>query len=190
MSPDPLRVVLPRGVVVHVRQIAPEDKEMLQTALSQLSELSNYFRFHRIVRELTEDELVYLTELDQHDHAAWGCLIDDDGELRPAGIARYVRLEGEPRAEAAVTVVDDYQGLGIGSFLLSVLARTAMQNGVEEFVGIVLAENRKMIEVFGQLGATTRVEDSLAVAEMPLPLAHEWAAEAADRVVAHFSAPD
>ena len=186
MTPDPLRVVLPRGVVVHTRPIPPEDKEILQEGLARLSEVSNYFRFHRIVRELSDAELTYLTELDQHDHAAWGCLVEDDGELQPAGIARYVRLKGETQAEAAVTVLDEYQGLGIGSFLLSVLSRTAMANGVDQFVGMVLAENRKMIEVFGQMGATTRVDDSMAIAELPLPLAHEWAAEVADRVVEHF----
>lgn len=186
MTPEPLRVVLPRGVVVHIRPIAPEDKEILQQGLKRLSEVSNYFRFHRIVRELSDAELAYLTELDQHDHAAWGCLIEADGELQPAGVARYVRPQDESEAEAAVTVLDEYQGLGIGSFLLSVLSRTAMDNGVDRFVGIVLAENKKMIDVFGQLGATTRVEDSMALAELPLPMAHEWAAEAADRVVEHF----
>jgi GNAT superfamily N-acetyltransferase len=186
MSLEPLRVILPKGVVVHTRPIQPEDKELLQSALERLSEMSNFFRFHRIVRHLSDAELAYLTELDQHDHAAWGCLVEDGDRLEPAGIARYVRLEGETRAEAAVTVVDEYQGLGIGSFLLSVLSRTAAANGVDEFIGVVLAENRKMIEVFGSMGATTTVEDTMATASLPVPLPNEWAGEVADRVVAHF----
>ncbi|MEX1280453.1 MAG: GNAT family N-acetyltransferase [Acidimicrobiia bacterium] len=186
MAPDPVRVVLPRGAAIWVRPIAPEDKQVLVDALHQLSEVSNYFRFHRIVRELTDDELAYLTELDHVDHEAWGALLEVDGERRPAGIARYVRLADPDEAEAAVTVLDDYQGLGIGSFLLEVLARSAMRNGIRRFVGNVLAENRAMIEVFGRMGATVTVDDYEATAKMDLPFDHQWAPETAERVVSHF----
>jgi GNAT superfamily N-acetyltransferase len=186
MAPDPVRVVLPRGAAIGVRPIHPEDKQLLVEALRRLSEVSSYFRFHRIVRDLSDDELAYLTELDQVDHAAWGAVLQVDGEERPAGIARYVRLADPEEAEAAVTVLDEYQGLGIGSFLLEVLARTAMRNGIRRFVGNVLSENQAMIEVFGRMGATVTVDDYEATATMALPFEHEWAPETAERVVTHF----
>lgn len=183
---DPLRVVLPHGAAIHVRPIEPGDKELLVEALHRLSEVSSYFRFHRIVRDLSADELAYLTELDHVNHTAWGALLEVDGSLQPAGIARYVRLEDPTTAESAVTVLDDYQGLGIGSFLLEVLARDARRNGIRRFVGNVLSENRAMIEVFGAMGAEVVVDGEEATAILDLPLAHEWAPETAERVVAHF----
>ncbi len=59
------------------------------------------------------------------------------------GVARYVRDPDEPKqAEVAVTVQDEWQGRGVGTALLSMLARRARDNGVERFTGVCLAGNR------------------------------------------------
>ena len=188
MTPEPVRVVLPKGAAIWVRPIAPEDKDQIRIGLERLGTESNYRRFHRVVRVLTADELAYLTEIDHRDHDAWGAQIEVDGTRQPAGVARYVRLGESTDAEAAVTVLDEYQGLGIGSFLLEVLARAAGRNGIERFVGNVLAENRAMLEVFTHLEATFEQDGPYVTAYVSLPLVHEWAAESAARVVGSFGA--
>lgn len=186
MPTEPVRVVLPRGAAIRVRPIAPDDKDQIRIGLERLGTESNYLRFHRVVRVLTDDELAYLTEVDHKDHDAWGAQIEVDGGWEPAGIARYVRLGESTEAEAAVTVLDEYQGLGIGSFLLEVAARAAVRNGVERFVANVLAENRAMLEVFGHLEATIDQDGPYVTAHLALPLVHEWAPAAAGRVVDSF----
>ena len=61
-------VTLRDGCVVVVRPIGPDDKDRLVAGLARLSEESAYRRFLAPHGTFTHDELVYLTEVDHHDH--------------------------------------------------------------------------------------------------------------------------
>jgi GNAT superfamily N-acetyltransferase len=72
------------------------------------------------------------------------------------GVSRYVRIPEEPEvAEAAVAVVDDYQGRGLGALLLEALGAVALENGITRFRGHALEDNRPIREVMEAMGATT-----------------------------------
>lgn len=67
-------------------------------------------------RQLTEAELDYLTNIDYQDHFAWTAFALDDPGQPGIGVARFIRLVERPEAaEAAVTVIDAYQGRGCNS---------------------------------------------------------------------------
>ena len=117
--------VLRDGTRVRIRPIVPEDKALLVAGFERLSPESRYRRFMAQVDRLTDEQLVYLTEIDYHDHYALMALDLDHGP--GIGVARYVRLRGEPEvAEAAVTVIDDYQGRGLGHLLLQAIGAAAL----------------------------------------------------------------
>ena len=66
--------------------------------------------------------------------------ITTDG--RGVGIARYVRDAEDPQAaEIAVTIVDDWQGRGLGTELLAQLSDRARQEGIRRFTALVAADN-------------------------------------------------
>ena len=146
-------VVLRDGTRAHLRPIRPDDKQRLQEGLRQLSPRSRYLRFHAPVSHLSAEQLRYLTEVDYRDHMAWVAVNPDHPEEPGMGVARYVRLAEDPAvAEAAVTVLDQYQGNGLGTLLLETLTRTGVANGIRTFRNYVLAENQPMLEIFEQLG--------------------------------------
>ncbi len=58
----------------------------------------------------------------------------------------------------AVTVVDDWQGKGLGRILLDALVLEALENGITRFEGDVLVENRPMQEMLRRTGARFRPE--------------------------------
>jgi RimJ/RimL family protein N-acetyltransferase len=62
-------------------------------------------------------------------------------------IGSYAEAD-EDSAEVAFLVKEQLHGMGIGSFLLDILENIAKQNHYKKFVATVLAENRKMINVF------------------------------------------
>jgi GNAT superfamily N-acetyltransferase len=168
----PLHVVLRDGTRVVIRQIRPDDKDRLRRGMEEVSRETRYSRFHAHVDHLTDEQLAYLTEVDQRDHIAWVALdaaaLDEPG----IGVARCIRLPNEPTvAEAAVTVHDAYQGRGAGTLLLGVLGRAARDAGIETFRNYVLAENVAMVGLLLELGAEM-VEDSdagvLAI-DLPIP---------------------
>ncbi|HEY7283368.1 MAG TPA: GNAT family N-acetyltransferase [Actinomycetota bacterium] len=161
---------LRNGADVVVRPILPDDKERLVEAFARLSETSRYRRFGTPVRHLTDEQVRSLTEIDYDDHMAW-VAVDPSVPGRPGlGVARYVRLPDEPTvAEAAVTVVDSHQGLGLGSILLGVLGLSAVAHGIRAFRAYVLEENDAVQELFTGLGASMHHDGSMLRVDVPLP---------------------
>ena len=170
-DPDPLAVELRDGTTAHLRPIRPDDADRLRAGLRLLSPRSRYQRFLAPVDHLTEGQVRYLTEVDHRDHVAWVALDADAPDLPGIGVARYVRLRDEPTvAEAAVTVIDDYQGRGLGTLLLAVLARTALDRGIATFRNYVLPGNAELLELAEQLGAeVTDTGDGVWLVDVPLP---------------------
>lgn len=147
-------VQLPAGERVSIRPIRAADRDGLRRGFERLGSDSRYRRFMSPIGELTSEQLSYLTEVDHHDHEA---LIATDArdEGVVVGVARWVRSpENRAAAEVAVTVVDDWQGRGLGRTLLERLTERAREEGIERFTAEVLAENRPMIDLLGQINTT------------------------------------
>jgi GNAT superfamily N-acetyltransferase len=110
-------VELRDGAEIRLRPIRPDDKPQLVEGFDRLSDDSVYKRFLSPLTALRPMDLLYLTEIDHHDHEALIAFDLRTGD--PVGVARYVRSAEDPvRAEFAVTVVDDWQRRGVGTALL------------------------------------------------------------------------
>jgi RimJ/RimL family protein N-acetyltransferase len=134
------RTVLRDGSHVLIRPVRRSDAPLLADGFTRLSATSRWMRFLTPKKELSPAELRYFTDLDHHDHEALGAL--DHGNGRGVGIARYIRHAGDPyAADIAVTIVDDWQGRGLGTELLARLSDRARQEGVHRFTALVAAEN-------------------------------------------------
>jgi GNAT superfamily N-acetyltransferase len=138
------------GSQVLVRPVRPDDKALLKEGFARLGPESRYQRFLSPMARLSEAMVSYLTEVDHHDHEAIAAI--DRATGQGIGVARYVRLRERPdTAEAAVTVADDWQGRGLGTLLLTVLADRAREEGIARFTALLLARNHDMLEVLEHL---------------------------------------
>lgn len=149
------RTTLREGTAVLLRQIRPQDRDRLAAGLRELSPESRELRFHTDLRELTEEQLAYLTEVDHVDHEAI-VAIDLDRPGHPGvGVARFIRDPfARGVAEVTITVADRYQGRGAATLLLGALAARAREEGIEVLRHDVLARNQAMLAVLDRLGAT------------------------------------
>ncbi len=180
-SPTPFREerCLRDGTRVTLRLIQADDAGELRRAFSRLSARSRYQRFLGGVPELTDEMVAYLTRVDGEDHVAI-VAGTDSLDLKTEvglGVARFVRLKDEPDvAEAAITVVDDAQGKGVGRLLLTALATLAVARGIRVFRGEVLAENARMRHLLDEVGAATRMADGQTlVFDVPIqPRSKTW----------------
>jgi GNAT superfamily N-acetyltransferase len=164
-------VALRDGREVLIRPVRVEDKPLFVRGWERFSEDSRYRRFMGAKRGLSTRELAFFTELDHIDHEALGALDAATGE--GLGVARYMRHADRPHAaEAAVSVIDAVQGLGLGGILLTRLTHRAAQNGVRCFTATLLTSNRSMLRLFEKLGKVTvtavRGFDKEIVVELPL----------------------
>ncbi len=122
-----------------------------------------------IVR-LSESQIRYLTDVDHTDHEALMAIDEESGVA--VGVARFVRLgEGSDVAEAAVIVVDPWQGAGLGKALSVMLAERARELGIARFEATLLMENRAMMGLLESLGPVRTVgrEGSAVVVTLELP---------------------
>jgi GNAT superfamily N-acetyltransferase len=149
--------------------VRADDKERLREGFQQLSPESRYLRFHGAKTDLSEAELRYLTEVDGVRHFAIGAI---DGE-RGLGVARLVQLDGEPGvAEAAITVLDEMQGKGLGTLLFQRLVAAAAERGIERIRCLVLGSNQPMQDLLRKLGggeSTVTVDSGVVTVEIALP---------------------
>ena len=151
------RIRLTDGTTVALRPLAPGDGDLLAAGFDRLSERSRYRRFLSPVPHLTPSMLHFLTSVDGFNHRAWGTIITESAGPVGAGVVRWVRSSKEPAvADMAVTVIDDYQGRGLGALLLDVAVLDAFSFGVERFEGVVLAENIASRRMLARGGARLR----------------------------------
>jgi RimJ/RimL family protein N-acetyltransferase len=170
----PQVVRLRSGEVVRVRQVRPGDAPALARAYANLGQQSRYRRFFTVMPELPEATVKAAVEVDHQDHEALVAVPLLSSEI--VGECRFIRRADQPdSADAGVTVVDAWQGRGLGSALLTRLSERALELGIEYFTAEILAENRTMLALLPSLGrveteqlgpvVTARVE----IAEPPQP---------------------
>ncbi len=144
------------GTAVTIRAIRPDDKNRILDAFKNLEADSIYTRFFRFKRELSDDELKMITEVDfENTVALVVTILASGGEETIIGAGRYVLFEppnASRSAEIAFTVEEDYHGRGLASRILRHLVHIAREKGVSQFEADVLAENKAMLAVFARSG--------------------------------------
>ncbi len=143
---DTERVTLEPGLEVLIRQIRPEDKQLLAEAFEGVSPVTRYQRFFAPVERLSDGDLAYLTEVDHCDHEALVAIDPDEGSI--VGVARYVRTKQRNEAEVAIIIGDDWQGKGLATAMLQRLVRRAAAEGIDYFLALVLTGNTSATELF------------------------------------------
>ena len=130
-----------------MRAITPASKPVIASAMTRLSPESIRRRFFAPRRELSEAELHRLTALDGWNQYALGaCTRSDDGTLEGVGVARFARTaQNSSTAELAITVVDAFQGRGVGKALIARLVDAAAARGIRTLHAIVLPDNAAII---------------------------------------------
>jgi GNAT superfamily N-acetyltransferase len=148
-----------------------EDRELLLRGFERLSPESRYRRFLMPTPELSPDMVRYLTDVDHHDHEA--IIATDEANREGLGVARYVRNPNRPdSAEVAVTVIDDWQGRGLGTLLLEMLSARARQEGIRSFTALMLATNEPMMDLLRHLDGDVEIthrDTGTVEIEMPIP---------------------
>lgn len=157
----PAEAVLRDGASIVIRNVSPEDRDQLTALVGRMSPTSLHHRYCGAKRELTEQELSFLTSPDGVTHVALAAVACD----RLIGVGRYIR-EGKESAELAFDVGDADQGRGIGTVLLEHLARMARAAGVTTFRAIVEADNAQMLDVFEHSGFAVHATVNAGVYEI------------------------
>jgi len=150
------------GQTVLIRPIRPEDADMEQEFVKHLSPEAKYYRFMNTLRELSQAQLVRLTQIDYDREMAFVALVKQDDGSTEIGVSRYaINPDGES-CEFAIVVADAWQGKGVARRLMTGLIEAARSKGLKYMNGDFLAENTRMLKFVASFGfvLSTHPEDS------------------------------
>jgi len=142
---------LANGPRVRFRHACPADEPLLAAAINSASRETLLHRFFSPIRSVAPDQLRRMLVFDATRETCIVGVTDGDASPRLICGARYVKLPKPQTAEIALTVHDDFQHCGLGTFLLKLLARLAQADGLHWFEAEVLSTNHKMLHLFRKL---------------------------------------
>ena len=150
----PGEFVLQDGTPALLWPLLPTDAETLRDVFRRLSPGSRYHRFLHVLDQLNDPMIRLLVDsVDGVHHIALLLIVlPPGGQEEPVGVAHLVQYPDDPAtADIAVTVVDDWQGRGAGTALVSaLLARRPA--AVTRLRTLVAADNRASLALLARAG--------------------------------------
>lgn len=148
-----------------VRPIRPDDAQMLQRLVREMSPEGRYMRFASRIAELPPSMLARFTLIDYDRDMALVAVhrertTDENGEVhyseRIVGVSRYAINPDPSSCEFALLVADDFAAQGLGARLMHSIMDVARERGMTEMQGLVLVDNSKMLRLMRRLGFDVR----------------------------------
>jgi GNAT superfamily N-acetyltransferase len=144
---------------ISFRPIQPTDEDLLKELFYSHSKETIIHRYFTSLHHLSHEQVQKFVTLDYRNDMAIVGLVPFEGRERILCVGRYFRERATDDAEVALTVHDDFQHRGIGTFLLKYLMKIAAENGLRAFTADVLSDNHAMMAVFQK--TVKKIETSL-----------------------------
>jgi len=157
-------------LMVRFRAIRPSDEEGMRHLFYRFSEKTVYYRYFQTVRSMPHVKMQEYVNVDWNQVMSIIGLVGEEGKGRIIAEARYIKIPGRPFAEVVFVVDENYQRLGIATFLYRMLIRVAKERGVRGFVAEVLYSNiGGIMKVFkkGNLPVKAQLEAGIYHLEIP-----------------------
>jgi len=134
------RIIRNRALgLLTVRPLRNGDTRTVAAFFDRLGDESRVRRFNGAKPRLSAGELAQLARVDVRSHALVAYV---DGDPCPAGLAQLVRdADRCTHAEIAFAVADSYQGHGVGSALVELLAADARAAGITHVTATMQGSN-------------------------------------------------
>ena len=160
-------VVLRNGASVHLRPIRPDDAPRLMALCHRLSPRTVFQRFFS-PRRLRAEDAHALANVDYRERMALVAEVETGQEPTLIGVASYGPAGEAALAEIGLVVEDGWQGLGLGSILLTELLQAGAQRGVRYFKADVLTENYRTLRLLARYTHITQRTTSAGVTSITL----------------------
>ena len=136
------------GKVAEFRPLLPSDEFAYRNFFYSLQEKTIYMRYFYKMRTFSHEVVQQQwSSVDYHKNMSILGLVQKGGHKEIMAIGSYAQ-DSEDRAEVAFVVREDFQSMGIASYLLEILEKIAKDNQYSGFCATVLRENKAMVRVF------------------------------------------
>jgi len=139
---------LETGKTVEFRPLLPSDEFATRNFYYSLQESTVFYRFFNrrkiFSREMLQKQWA---TVDYHQNMTLIGIVQVGKHKEIVAIGSYGSA-GEGVAEVAFVVKEEYQNMGLGTYMLKMLEKIARENKYKAFTAAVLTENESMIRVF------------------------------------------
>ncbi|MFP3999453.1 MAG: GNAT family N-acetyltransferase [Desulfobacterales bacterium] len=136
------------GKTVEFRPLLPSDEFATRNFYYSLQESTVFYRFFYRRKVFSREMLQkQWASVDYHQNMTVIGMVQRGKHKEIVAIGSYGAAEKDV-AEVAFVVKEDYQGMGLGTYMLGLLEKIAKENKYKAFTATVLSENKAMIRVF------------------------------------------
>lgn len=151
------------GSRVRFRGIRPSDEDQMRRLFYRFSDESVYARYFGSLKSMPHERMQAYVNVDWSQVMSLVGLVGKPGQGRIIAEARYLKELVRPFAEVAFVVDEEYQGLGISTYLYKLLIDLARERHLAGFTAEVLFSNTAMMKVFkkGNLPVQANLENGM-----------------------------
>ncbi len=163
-----------QGHLVRVRPIGAGDAARLVAIFEHMSSESRYKRYNQTLDEVEAERVWEVARgisegIGRGQEGLIAFVETAEGAEMAVGAARLVET-GPGVAEVAISLRDDFQGLGMGTKLMRLLALEAKERGYGRLTASIRADNPAIWQVFKRLPFTVTREAEGSYAEVLIDL--------------------
>lgn len=136
------------GLELKIRPIRQSDEDMMRRLFYTFSDEAKYLRYFTTVRTMPHKNMQNYLHIDYRKTMSIVAVLQTGNSERIIAEGRYSEEPGENTHEMAFLVDEEFQGMGIGIFMVNYLIRTARERGIKKLSASVLYRNQKMLSVF------------------------------------------
>lgn len=157
------------NVTVRFRAIKPSDEEEMRRLFYRFSDESVYYRYFTPLKTMPHSKMQEYVNVDYGRVMSIVGVTGDVGTGDVIAEARYIKDPKRPHADVAFVVDEQYQGLGIATYMYKMLMRLAKERGIQAFTADVLPANKEMMRVFEKGGAKVNATLEYGVYRLFIP---------------------
>ncbi len=149
-----LKTTLKDGRSVTLRPIRPEDEPRFiafHHALSNETIRSRYFEFMDLEKRIAHERLARICNCDYDRDIT---LVGETTKAEIVSVARLSKIYGTTDAELKMTIIDAWQGKGLGRKMLTSLLEIGKKEGIQRIYANILQDNTGMLTLCKSLGFT------------------------------------
>ena len=154
---------------IRFRAIRPSDEEEMRRLFYRFSDKAVYYRYFTAIKAMPHAKMQSYVNVDYRKAMSIVGLVGEPGQGHIVAEARYIIAPTRPWADVAFVVDGDFEGLGIATYMLSMLIKLAKERGLLGFTADVLASNKGMMRVFEKSGLAVEARLDSGAYELTMP---------------------
>jgi acyl-CoA hydrolase/GNAT superfamily N-acetyltransferase len=158
------------GIGVRFRAIKPSDEEEMRRLFYRFSDQSVYYRYFAPIKTMPHSKMQEYVNIDFSRTMSIVGVVGEPGQGHIIAEARFVKDQKRPLADVAFVVDEQYQSMGIATYMYKMLIRLAKDRGILGLTADVLATNKGMMKVFEKGETTVTAKLDHGVYHLTIPL--------------------